>query len=282
MPTVEEKRRVFRELHASGCFVMPNPWDVGSARWLQHLGFPALATTSAGAAFGLGLPDSDALVGCDAMLAHVAAVAEATDVPVNADFASGYARAPEDVAANVGRCLGAGIAGLSIEDATDDRASPLLEVELAVERVRAAAEAAGPKVVLTARAECFLVGHPDLDETIRRLRAYADAGADCLYAPGLRTRAEIAAVVAAVAPKPLNVLVGATSGFTVDALAALGVRRLSVGSGLARAAWGGFLRAARALAAEGRFDAMADGIPHAELDAFFRADLPRRPDRGAR
>lgn len=282
MPTVEEKRRVFRELHASGCFVMPNPWDVGSARWLQHLGFPALATTSAGTAFGLGLPDSDALVGCDAMLAHVAAVAEATDVPVNADFASGYARAPEDVAANVGRCLGAGIAGLSIEDATDDRASPLLEVELAVERVRAAAEAAGPKVVLTARAECFLVGHPDLDETIRRLRAYADAGADCLYAPGLRTRAEIAAVVAAVAPKPLNVLVGATSGFTVDALAALGVRRLSVGSGLARAAWGGFLRAARALAAEGRFDAMADGIPHAELDAFFRADLPRRPDRGAR
>ncbi|MCW5890888.1 MAG: isocitrate lyase/phosphoenolpyruvate mutase family protein [bacterium] len=279
MPTVDEKRRAFRDLHASGCFVMPNPWDVGSARWLQHLGFPALATTSAGAAFGLGLPDSDAAVGCEVALAHVAAVAAATDVPVNADFASGYARAPEDVAANVGRCLGAGIAGLSIEDATDDPAAPLLDFTLAVERVRAAAEAAGPKVVLTARAECFLVGRPDLDETVRRLHAYADAGADCLFAPGLRTRDEIAAVVAAVAPKAVNVLVGAASGFTVDELAGLGVRRLSVGSGLARTAWGGFVRAARALAGEGRFDAMADATPHAELDAFFRADLPHRPDR---
>jgi 2-methylisocitrate lyase-like PEP mutase family enzyme len=275
MPTTDEKRATFRRLHERGCFVLPNPWDVGSARYLQHLGFPALATTSAGAAFALGLPDSDRAVGCDVMLAHVEALAAATDVPLNADFASGYARAPEHVAANVGRCLGTGVAGLSIEDATDDPAAPLLDFSLAVERVQAAAEAAGPKVTFTARAECFLVGRPDLDETIRRLRAYADAGADCLYAPGLRTREQIAAVVEAVAPKPVNVLVGAASGFTVSDLAALGVRRISVGSGLARSAWGGFLRAARAMAAEGRFDGMLDATPHAELDAFFRDDLSR-------
>jgi 2-methylisocitrate lyase-like PEP mutase family enzyme len=279
MPTVDEKRSAFRQLHEAGCFVIPNPWDVGSARWLQHLGFKALATTSAGAAFALGLPDSDVVVGADAMLAHVEQIAAAADVPVSADFASGYARAPEDVAANVGRCLGTGVAGLSIEDATDDPSAPLFELSLAVERVRAAAEAAGPKVVFTARAECFLVGRPDLDETIRRLRAYADAGADCLFAPGLRTREQIAAVVAAVAPKPVNVLAGGASGFTVAELAALGVRRISVGSGLARAAWGGFVRAAHALAVDGRFDAMADGTPHAELHAFFRADQRRRPDR---
>lgn len=281
MPTVDEKRAAFRRLHASGCFVIPNPWDVGSARWLQHLGFPALATTSAGAAFGLGLPDSDRAVTCDVMLAHVEQLAAATDVPVNADFASGYAKRPEDVAANVGRCLGAGVAGLSIEDATDDPTAPLFELSLAVERVRAAAEAAGPRVVFTARAECFLVGRPDLDETIRRLRAYADAGADCLYAPGLRTAEQIAAVVAAVAPAPVNVLAGPGAGFTVEALAALGVRRISVGSGLARAAWGGFVRAAQALA-EGRFDGMADGAPHGELNAFFRDDLARRTGRDAR
>lgn len=278
MPTVDEKRSAFRQLHAAGCFVLPNPWDVGSARWLQHLGFQALATTSAGAAFALGLPDSDVTVGVDVMLAHVEGIAAAADVPVNADFASGYARAPEDVAANVGRCLGTGVAGLSIEDATDDPSAPLLELSLAVERVRAAVEAAGPKVVFTARAECFLVGRPDLDETIRRLRAYADAGADCLYAPGLRTREQIAAVVEAVAPKPVNVLVGGAGGFTVAELAGLGVRRISVGSGLARAAWGGFVRAARAIAVDGRFDGMADGAPHAELDAFFRADHRRRAD----
>jgi 2-methylisocitrate lyase-like PEP mutase family enzyme len=278
MPTVDEKRAAFRQLHASGCFVIPNPWDVGSARWLQHLGFPALATTSAGAAFGLGLPDSDQAVSCDLMLAHIEQLATAADVPVNADFASGYATRPEDVAANVGRCLGTGVSGLSIEDATDDPAAPLLEMSLAVERVRAAVEAAGPKVVFTARAECFLVGRPDLDETIRRLRAYAEAGADCLYAPGLRTAEQIAAVVAAVAPKPVNVLAGAGAGFTVDGLAALGVRRISVGSGLARAAWGGFARAAQALA-EGRFEAMAEGTPQGVLNAFSRADLARRSAR---
>ena len=277
MPTVDEKRRTFRRLHQTGCFVMPNPWDVGTTRWLQHAGFPALATTSAGAAFALGCPDSDRAVGCDVMLAHIATIAQAADVPVNADFGSGYAADPAGVAANVRRCVDAGVAGLSIEDSTGDDASPLRDVTVAAERVRAARAAIdsrGADVVLTARAECFIAGRPDLDDAIRRLRAYAEAGADCLYAPGIRTRDQIAAVVRAVAPKPVNVLMGA-SELTLADLTALGVRRISVGSGLARVAWHAFIAATRTLAA-GRFDGFASTTPHAELNAFFSDDLRRR------
>jgi 2-methylisocitrate lyase-like PEP mutase family enzyme len=277
MPTTAEKRRTFRQLHQTGCFVLPNPWDVGSARWLQHLGFRALATTSAGAAFAVGLPDGG--VAREPMLAHVRRIVEASDLPVNADFGSGYARTPALVGDSVRRCLDTGVAGLSIEDATDDAAAPLHPLDEAVARLRAARaaiDASGADVVLTGRAECFIVGRPDLDDAIHRLVAYAGAGADCLYAPGLRTREQIAAVVEAVAPKPVNVLVGGAMGLTVDDLAALGVRRVSVGSALARAAWGGFLRAARQLAETGRFDALADATPFADLDAFFRTDLTSR------
>ena len=279
MPTTSEKRNTFRRLHASGCFVLPNPWDVGSARYLQHLGFEALATTSSGAAFSMGLPDADWALPRDAMLAHIATIAKASDLPVNADFASGYADEPARVAANVASCIETGVAGLSIEDASSDAAKPLYDFELAVERIRAARaaiDAAGGDVVLTARTECFLVGRPDLAEATRRLEAFAEAGADCLYAPGIGTREQIAAVVAAAAPKPVNVLVGGASRFRVRDLAALGVRRISVGSALARAAWGGFLRAARGIAETGRFDALAEAPPFAELNAFFREDLERR------
>jgi 2-methylisocitrate lyase-like PEP mutase family enzyme len=273
MPTVAEKRRAFRALHEKGCFVIPNPWSAGTARYLQHLGFPALATTSAGAAFAMGLPDG--AVPREAMLAHIASLVEATDLPVSADFQAGYADTPDGVAESVRRCVATGVAGLSIEDATGDETRPLHEPAAAVERIRAARAAAGADVVLTARAECFLVGRPDLDETVRRLAAYAEAGADCLYAPGLRTREQIAAVVDAVAPKPVNVLMGGPS-FTVADLGALRVRRVSVGSALARAAWGGFVRAAEEIAREGRFRALAEGAPFAELDAFFREDRRRR------
>lgn len=278
-PTIAEKRRRYRELHQAGCFVLPNPWDVGTARYLQHLGFKALATTSSGLAFGLGLPDADWAVPVDVVLAHIRGLVEATDLPVNADFESGYAHEPGGVAENVRRCVEAGVAGLSIEDATGDRAAPLYDFALAVERIRAsraAIDQAGGEVVLTARCESFLVGRLDLDEVVRRLAAYAEAGADCLYAPGLRTRAEIAAVVDAVAPKPVNILMSGPLGLTVADLAALGARRISLGSALARAAWGGFIRAARELAEEGRFDALADAAPFAELNAFFRDDVKRR------
>ena len=277
MPTIADKRRAFRNLHESGCFVLPNPWDVGSARYLQHLGFRALATTSAGAAFAMGFPDSDRLIPRDAMLAHVHALADACDVPLNVDFGSGYAREPADVAANVRLCTDAGVAGLSIEDATGDHAAPLRSLDHAVACVRAARraiDAAGTDVVLTARAERF-AARQDLDDVLRRLRAFADAGADCLFAPGLATREQIAAVVRALAPKPVNVLVGAP-GFTVQELADLGVRRISVGSALARTAWAGFARAAREIADAGRFDGLAAAMPHAALDGFFRDDLARR------
>jgi 2-methylisocitrate lyase-like PEP mutase family enzyme len=277
MPTIAHKRRAFRALHDAGCFVLPNPWDAGSARYLQHLGFQALATTSAGAAFSLAFPDG--AVPRDVMLAHIAAMVAATDVPLNADFGSGYADDPDEVADNVRRCIETGVAGLSIEDATGDSARPLYDPDLAARRVRAARGAideSGVDVVLTGRAEGFLNGEPDLDAAIRRLQAYAEAGADCLFAPGLTTREQIAAVVAAVAPKPVNVLVPPSAGFTVKDLAALGVRRLSLGSGLARTAWGAFIRAARAIASDGRFDALAEGAPFVELDRFFRDDVKRR------
>lgn len=270
MPTIADRRRTFRTLHDSGCFVLPNPWDVGTARYLEHLGFPALATTSAGVAFAAGLPDGG--VTRDAMLAHLRVIVEATALPVNADFGAGYADAPDDVAGNVQLCVETGVAGLSIEDATGDPARPLYDPDLAARRVRAARaaiDATGAGVVLTARAEAFLVGERDLDGVIRRLRAFAEAGADCLYAPGIAGRAQVAALVAAVAPKPLNVLMAAP-GLTVAELAALGVRRVSLGSALARTAWGGFVRAARAIAGEGRFDALAEAAPFAELDRFFR------------
>ena len=260
----------FRELHARGCFVIPNPWDVGSARTLQRLGFRALATTSSGFAWTLGR--SDTRVTLEEALAHFRAIAAAVEVPVNADFEGGFAVEPEGVAGNVALAVATGVAGLSIEDSTGDPASPLHAFDLAVERIRAARgaiDASSSGVLLTGRSEGFIAGRPDLTETIRRLEAYADAGADCLYAPGLRSADDISAVVRAVAPRPVNVLVGG-SFTTVDALAALGVRRISVGGALARAAWGGFLRAATEIAEHGTFSGLDDAVPFGELDGSFR------------
>jgi 2-methylisocitrate lyase-like PEP mutase family enzyme len=277
MPTVAEKRETFRRLHEAGCFVIPNPWDVGSACYLARLGFPALATTSAGFAFSRGLPDG--AVPRDTVLEHVAELVGAVDVPVNADFEGGYADEPEGVAESVRLCAATGVAGLSIEDFTGDPANPLYDRGLAVERVRAARRAideAGGGVLLTARSEGFIHGRPDLEETIRRLVAYAEAGADCLYAPGLGTRERISAVVAAVAPKPINVLVAAATELTVRDLAELGVRRISLGSALARTAWGGFIRAAREIAESGSFAGLAHAAAHAEMNQTFADDLSRR------
>lgn len=276
-PTIADKRRTFHQLHASGCFVIPNPWDVGSARYLQSLGFKALATTSSGFAWSQGRPDGSS--SREAVLAHLREVVAATDVPTNADFESGFARDPAGVAESVRLAVETGVAGLSIEDSTGDAARPLYEIDEAVARLRAARGAidrAGGDALLVGRAECFLVGRPDLDETIARLKAYANAGADCLYAPGIRTREQIAAVVAAVAPKPVNLLVGSASEFTLQDIAALGVRRVSVGGALARAAWAGFMNAAKLIAEQGRFDAFANAARGQELDAFFRADLLKR------
>jgi len=271
-PTIADKRRTFHALHASGCFVIPNPWDVGSARYLQSLGFKALATTSSGFAWTCARADN--AVPRDAVLAHLAEIVAATDLPVNADFESGFAADAAGVAESVRLAVATGVAGLSIEDSTGDAAAPLYEVATAVERIRAARKAidgAGGDTLLVGRAECFLVGRPDLDETIARLKAYANAGADCLYAPGIRTREQIAAVVAAVAPKPVNLLIGWASDMTQADVAALGVRRISVGGALARSAWGGFIRAAKNIAAHGRFDGFADAAPGADLNALFRA-----------
>ncbi|HWN49844.1 MAG TPA: isocitrate lyase/phosphoenolpyruvate mutase family protein [Xanthobacteraceae bacterium] len=277
--SISQARATFRQLHDSGCFVIPNPWDVGTARYLRYCGFKALATTSSGAAFSMGLPDTDWAVTRDMMLAHIRTIVEATELPVNADFESGYAHEPEAVAESVRLCVETGVAGLSIEDATGDKSKPLYDLGTAVARMRAARRAidqSGADVILVGRAECFLVGRPDLDETIARLDAYASAGADCLYAPGIRTAEQIAAVVKAVAPKPVNVLMSAATGLTVADLAGLGVRRISVGGALARVAWGAFMRAAREIATEGRFDAFADAVPMAEINGFFRDDLKGR------
>lgn len=277
MATVVEKRAAFRKLHAGGCFVIPNPWDIGTTRYLQHLGFKALATTSAGFAFSRGLPD--AAVSRDDMLAHIAEIVAATDLPVNADFEGGYAQAPEGVAESVRLCVETGVAGLSIEDSTGDKNEPLYDLDLAVARMkaaRAAIDKAGGDVLLTGRAECFLVGRPDLDETIRRLKAYSAAGADCLYAPGIRTPEQIAAVVKAAAPKPVNVLMPGALGITVADLEALGVRRISVGGTLARVAWGAFIRATKEIASDGRFDAFKEAAAHAEINGFFRDDMKTR------
>jgi 2-methylisocitrate lyase-like PEP mutase family enzyme len=260
---------VFRRLHESGCFVIPNPWDPGSARALESLGFRALATTSSGFAWSLGRRDTQ--VTLEEALAHFRAITAAATIPVNADFEGGFAVEPEGVATNVTRAVGTGIAGLSIEDSTGDPEHPLFDFELAVERVRAARraiDASGTGVLLTGRSEGFIAGRPDLDETVRRLVAYAEAGAECLFAPGLRSRTEIETVVRAVAPRAVNVLVG--SDFTTVAeQAALGVRRISVGSALARAAWGGFLAAAREIAEAGTFTALARAVPFASINESF-------------
>jgi 2-methylisocitrate lyase-like PEP mutase family enzyme len=277
MPRTAEKRATFRELHKSGCFVIPNPWDIGTARYLQGLGFKALASTSAGFAFTLGLPDG--AVSREVMLAHFRDIVAATDVPVNADFEGGYADAPEGVAESVRLCVDSGVAGLSIEDSTSDPAIPLYEFDLALARVRAARAAidqAGGDVVFTARSEGFIRGRPDLDETVRRLKAYAAAGADCLYAPGIRTPEQIAAVVQAVAPKPVNFLMAAATDLTVNDLTRLGVRRISLGGTLARATWTALARAAREIANEGKFTSLAGGMANAELNAFFRDDMKKR------
>ncbi len=269
-PSIADKRRTFRQLHQSGCFVIANPWDIGSALFLQQLGFRALASTSAGFAWSQGRPDGG--VTREQVLAHLTAMVAATDVPLNADFEHGFAHDPDAVAEGVRLAVATGVAGLSIEDSTGEAARPLYEMGDAAVRMRAARGAidrAGGDALLVGRAECFLVGRPDLAETIARLQAYANAGADCLYAPGLRNREQIAAVVEALAPRPVNVLIGAAHGLAVDDLAALGVRRISVGGALARCAWGGFMRAARQIAEQGRFDGLATGAAGAELNALF-------------
>ena len=274
------RRQAFRALHEAGCFVIPNPWDVGSARYLQHLGFPALATTSAGFAFSQGLPDSEVALSRDRNLAYIADITAAVDVPVNADFAAGYGRAPQEVAESVTRCVATGVAGLSIEDATGDPSSPLYDLPLAVERVRAARQAIDQlraDVLLTARAECYLVGHPDaLRESVRRLAAYAEAGADVLFAPGPHDPAAIKALVEAVRPKPINLLVSRDSGLSVADISALGVRRISVGGALALAAWTGFTRAAQLLKSEGSFAGLANVVPYGDINGFFTTDYRAR------
>lgn len=262
----------FRALHESGCFVLPNPWDVGTAVYLEHLGFKALATTSAGFAFSRGLPDGG--VSRDVMLEHIREIAAATALPVNADFMGGYADEPEGVAANVALCVATGVAGLSIEDSTGDSAKPLYEQGLAVERIRAARaaiDASGVPVVLTARCEAWLVGQPEpFRVAVERLTAFAEAGADCLYAPRVEDPDEIAAIVRAVSPKPVNVLVSRPNrALSVSQLADLGVRRISVGSTLAAVAWGAFIRAARSIAETGSFDAFADAVPFNEINEVF-------------
>jgi 2-methylisocitrate lyase-like PEP mutase family enzyme len=264
----------FRHLHESGCFVLPNPWDAGSAIYLEHLGFKALATTSAGFAFSKGLPDGPASVSRNLMLEHFREIVAATSLPVNADFQNGYADTPEDVADNVAHCVATGVAGLSIEDSTGIAHQPLYDFDLAVERVkaaRAAIDVSGFAVVLTARCEAWLVGDADPPGTsIERLVAFADAGADCLYAPGVSDPEEISALVDAVAPKPLNILVSTNNcNLTVSQLADLGVRRISIGGALARAAWAGFISAAKEIQTKGTFTAFAEATPFGELTDLF-------------
>ena len=278
MTTTKQHCATMRKLHQSGCFVIPNPWDVGSARYLQSLGFKALATTSSGAAWSMGSPDNDITLGM--ALAHIQGMVEASDVPINADFESGFARDAAGVAGNVALCLETGVAALSIEDSRRDPKRPLYELAEAVERIgaaRTAIDERGSGALLVGRAECFLTGHAEpLKEAARRLEAYAEAGADVLYAPGVKTREDIALLVKVVAPKPLNVLTMPAMKLSVTELAELGVRRISVGGALARAAWGGFMRAAQEIAQEGSFNALADAASGATLDKFFIEDLARR------
>jgi len=264
--------QAFRRLHEAGCFVMPNPWDLGSARLLARLGFPALATTSSGFAWSQGRRDNNVPL-ADA-LGHLRSIAQGVPVPVNGDFEGGFATAPAEVGANVAAAAATGVAGLSIEDSTGDPTHPLFEFSLAVERIRAARRAiddSGTGVLLTGRSEGFIVGRPDLPETIRRLTAYAEAGADCLYAPGIRTKSDIASVVKAVAPRPVNVLVGGDFATVAD-LADLGVRRISVGGALARAAWTGFFQAAKEIAEHGTFSGLGRAVPFADINEAFASE----------
>ena len=277
-PSTADKRKTFRKLHESGCFVIPNPWNVGSARYLQGLGFKALATTSSGFSHSQGF--ADGAMSLDAVLAHFAEIATAADVPLNADFEDGLADDLDGLTANVTRCVATGVAGLSIEDSPNDGGTPLYDLDTAVTRVktaRAAIDRAGGGVVFTARAENFIRGVNDLDDAIRRLKAYAAAGADCLYAPGINKREQIEAVVKAVAPKPVNFLNSGAFGFTVDDLAAMGVRRISVGGSLARVAMHAFIKTASAIAHDGRFDGFAGLITNSELNKFFSADRASSP-----
>ncbi len=272
-PATADQCRTFHALHQRGCFVIPNPWNVGSTRYLQGLGFKALATTSSGYAHSQGFADGEQ--SCDQVLAHFAEIAAASDVPVNADFENGYADDLGRLAENVTRCIATGVAGLSIEDFTGNDANPLYDFEIALARVkaaRAAIDKAGGDVVFTARTEGFIHGRPDLDETIRRLKAFADAGADCLYSPGIKTREQIEATVKAVAPKPINFLNHGAFGFTVRDLADMGVRRISVGGTLARVAMNAFIKSAREIANDGKFDSFAGVLPNAELNKFFHDD----------
>ena len=267
--TTSDKRATFRKLHDAGCFVIPNPWDIGSALALQHMGFKALASTSAGFAWSIGKADNH--VTLDEVCAHLTALCAAVDLPVNADFEGGFAHQPEKVAANVARAVKTGVAGLSIEDSTGDKAKPLYDRGQAIDRIsaaRAAIDADHSGVLLVGRCEGFLVGQADLGMVIDRLQAYAEAGADCLYAPGIRSREQISAVVKAVHPKPVNLLLG-WPGLSVAEAAELGVRRISVGGSLARSAWGGFMRAAREIAEQGTFTELGNGTPGGELNKMF-------------
>jgi 2-methylisocitrate lyase-like PEP mutase family enzyme len=271
-PSIADKRRAFHKLHEAGCFVIPNPWDVGSARYLQGLKFKALATTSSGFAWSHG--HRDGAMSRDRVLDHLTEMVEATDLPINADFESGFAPDAAGVAESVRLAVATGVAGLSIEDSTGDASRPLHDLDAAVERIRAARKAidkAGGDTILVGRAESFLHGKPDIEFAIERLKAYAGAGADCLYAPGIRTPEHIRAVVDAVAPKPVNLLMGWPGDLDLAQIAALGVRRVSVGGALAGSAWGGFIRAAKLIAAQGKFDGFASAASHGEIDALFHA-----------
>ncbi|HEX5508592.1 MAG TPA: isocitrate lyase/phosphoenolpyruvate mutase family protein [Pseudolabrys sp.] len=279
-PSTADKRRAFRELHKSGCFVIPNPWNVGTARYLQSLGFKAIAGTSAGHAHSKGYADGEQSM--DQVLAHYRELAEATDIPLNADFENGYAHDPDEVAGNVTRCIETGVAGLSIEDSHGDgsRPEPLYDFDLAVKRVkaaRAAIDKSGSNVVFTARTEGFIKNRPDIDETIRRLKAFADAGADCLYSPGIKTREHIEATVKAVGGRAINFLNSGAFGFTVKDLADMGVRRISVGGTPARLAMHAFMKSAKQIAEEGKFDSFAGVISNHELNTFFHNDRANRP-----
>jgi 2-methylisocitrate lyase-like PEP mutase family enzyme len=268
--TTAEKRATFKRMHETGCFVLPNPFDVGTAKALAHLGFKAIASTSAGFAWTLGKADNR--VTLDEVCYHLSALSAAVDIPLNADFEGGFAHEPDRVGANVARAVTTGVAGLSIEDSTGDKAKPLYELALAIDRIRAARaaiDADDSGVLLTGRCEAFLWGQSDISLVIDRLAAYAEAGADCLYAPGIRTAEEIAAVVKAVHPKPVNLLIG-TSGLSLAQASDLGVRRISVGGSLARTAWCGFMRAAKEMAEQGTFTELASGYPGGELNKMFR------------
>jgi 2-methylisocitrate lyase-like PEP mutase family enzyme len=270
-PSIADKRRAFHRLHQDGCFVIPNPWDVGSARYLQTLGFKALATTSSGFAWSHG--HRDGAMSRDRVLDHLTEMVEATDLPINADFEHGFSPDSAGLAESVRLAVETGVAGLSIEDSTGDASKPLFDFDAAIDRMRAARKAidkAGGDTLLIGRAECFLVGQPDIAQTIARLKGYANAGADCLYAPGVRSVDDISAVVAAVAPKPVNLLIGFNADLGMPEIAALGVRRVSVGGALARAAWGGFMRAAKLIIEQGKFDGFADAASGNTLNTVFR------------